>query len=376
MLAFARARALSQARAVWQWWNYLEGSVASSKRALRINMDETSISLDQGDVRGVIFCSKQRRRGGQAPVRRIGRAKRRTCLTHIAFICDEPEIQARLPQIVVGNLATFLVRDWAAIVDGEPANFYVVRQASAWNNAALLCRVIHVLGRILEPYLANWQPILLFDACRIHLAPSVWLACRAARIWPIVVPPRLTGALQPLDTHAFCGFKRALRQCHQNKQLRGATPNLGIISFLECLYEAAQLSLVSKRWATAFDEDGFGMRQAAVSRHARRELGFREGVGLGAPAGEPTEATLRLCFPRRMRAPVGGVAALVRRSLTDLTPRPPLALPPPPPLAPEAAAGSGGASSSSGVGPIAARTRAATKALASAAAGSHRSALV
>ena len=119
---------------MWQWVNFAASRVPPLKEPLRINMDETPVCLYQGDAKGTVMCSKKRQRGGGGPVQRVGRKKRRTCLTHIAFICDQPAVQVLLPQVLIGNYSTSLVRDFRdlALVNAErPRNVYLIRQNSA-----------------------------------------------------------------------------------------------------------------------------------------------------------------------------------------------------------------------------------------------------
>ena len=52
--------------AVWQWWSHARSKVPLGKEALRINMDETSVSLYQGAAKGTIIANK--RGGGGAGV--------------------------------------------------------------------------------------------------------------------------------------------------------------------------------------------------------------------------------------------------------------------------------------------------------------------
>ena len=76
---------IAKARAVWQWHNYyVLRKVPPGVSPIRINLDETSIKLFQGEGRGTILVDKSRPR----PRRRVPHAKRRCCLTHVAFICQ------------------------------------------------------------------------------------------------------------------------------------------------------------------------------------------------------------------------------------------------------------------------------------------------
>ena len=87
-----------QAFASWQWANYVFSQVPPGKRVLRVNFDETAICLFQGAGRGNVFLAKT-----DPAVQHVPLGKRRTFLTHVGFVCDDPIIQPLLPQVVVGN---------------------------------------------------------------------------------------------------------------------------------------------------------------------------------------------------------------------------------------------------------------------------------
>ena len=104
-----------QAAVVWQWFNFLKGQVPGGKAVLRLNVDETSVCLFQGGGKGTVIAGKRKIRdrapdGASAsvePVQKVTRTTRRTCMTHVAFVCDRPDIQPLLPQVVIGNERTF-----------------------------------------------------------------------------------------------------------------------------------------------------------------------------------------------------------------------------------------------------------------------------
>ena len=123
--------ARAQANAFWQWWNFAESRAPAGRTPLRINVDETSVCLVLGVARGNIFFRKRRSPPTEEPVQRAKRSKRRTCLTHVAFVCDRTDLQPLLPQVLIGNCATFLQRDWAALTAACPANVHLIRQKGA-----------------------------------------------------------------------------------------------------------------------------------------------------------------------------------------------------------------------------------------------------
>ena len=114
-----------QAWATWQWYNFAAQRVPEGKAVLRINVDETSVCLYQGDQKGTIFFNPRKRPRSAEPVQRAGKAQKRTCLTHIAFICDRPDVQPVLPQVIVGNCATFKAGQWQELL--------AVCPGSVWN---------------------------------------------------------------------------------------------------------------------------------------------------------------------------------------------------------------------------------------------------
>ena len=291
----------NQAHAVWQWYNCCAARVPRGKQPLRINLDETSVCLFQGGGKGTVALNKRRGNPSEEPHERASRAKRRCCLTHVAFICEKPDIQPLLPQVIVGNPATFLVRDFAALQAAAPLNVHLVRQKSAWNNKELMARIITMLGIALREHLAEWQPILLLDCSRVHLHPIVFNRCLANNIWPIIVPAKLTWLLQPCDTHAFLRFKIYLRKAYQAARARAVSQELNVAEFLACMYSAIRFVLQGTVWDTAFDADGFGHGQQRLSNLVLRNLNISDPLHL--PDSLPTDELLRECFPRGARVP-------------------------------------------------------------------------
>ena len=79
---------MSKAYSVWQWFNYYSKGVPDGRRLLRLNMDETSVCLFQGEGKGDVFLAKQHR------VRQNVKAGDcRKYFTHVAFICDDVAIK-------------------------------------------------------------------------------------------------------------------------------------------------------------------------------------------------------------------------------------------------------------------------------------------
>jgi len=265
------------------------------------------VCLFQGTGKGTVFHSKKR--GGPEPTQPASRKRRRTCLTHVAIICDNPRLQPLLPQYIIGNHNTFLQRDWSGLLAGAPGNVVLVRQQSAWNNIKLFVQILQRLGTILRPYLVSCQPVVFFDASPLHCAKAIFQACLKSHLWVVLVPARLTWLLQPCDTHAFQRYKLILRNIYQAKRARSEGGELSTSEFLECMYAAIRVVLQGGRWNVAFDRDGFGQSQAELSTYVREQLQLE--AGFVASASRPSEGQLRLCFPQRAKVHVPSVLPVV-----------------------------------------------------------------
>ena len=52
-------------------------------------------------------------------------------------------------------------------------NVFVKRKSSAWTDQEEHQVIIKIIGRVLEPYLEQYQAILIFDALKAHLVADV-----------------------------------------------------------------------------------------------------------------------------------------------------------------------------------------------------------
>lgn len=281
-----------EAFAVWRWWNYCAMRVPADRVILRVNLDETAVCLYQGGAKGNIFIGKRE----QLP-ERASLSQRRTYMTHVAIICDVPEVQPLLPQYIICNESTLPARSLVALKSGCPQNVVVVRQKSAWTNGFLFAKIIRALGKALLPVMDTYQAVLLLDTARAHLSHHVFSACHAVRLWPVVVPPKTTWLLQPLDACVFASYKRVLRAEYMAARAGTGDGVLTIGRFLPCVYKAISGVLESNDWANAFQHCGFTLRQEGVSDRVLEHIGVSTKPDV--ECGRPGVEEVQLCFPRR-----------------------------------------------------------------------------
>ena len=262
-----------------------------------MNLDETSVCLFQGTSKGNVFIQKPCHLVQQVPF-----WKRRCCMTHVAVVCDRAEVQAVLPQVVIGNHVAFLQRDVPALRAGCPPNVILLRGRSAWNDQVSCCYIIRRIGMALAPFLHRFQPVLLLDASRVHCSRRVLRACKRAGISVVLIPAQMTGLLQPLDTHGFQRYKKYLREQYQLAKIRLASSDLAITDFLTCMYDAINVVLGGIDWSIAFDRDGYSAGQQGLSTRVTERLSIAP--PLAVPSTRPSDSELALCFPRRTVVPV------------------------------------------------------------------------
>ena len=120
--------ASTQARVAWQWFNYYESKISTGKRMIRMNLDETPICMYMGGSNGCVARKLDTQARRTEPRETVERRMKRTYMTHVALLCDEPRLQPVLPQVLVGNPTVFRQRDMIALRSIVPSSVFLVRQ--------------------------------------------------------------------------------------------------------------------------------------------------------------------------------------------------------------------------------------------------------
>ena len=277
-------------------------------------MDETCIRCYETPDRGNVFNSSQGARNA-CLLQRQAAKKRKVCMTLVAFVCNDMDVQAHLPQVLIGNERTFLVRDVKKIVEacggsvaivrfiGAVLFFYALhetlrRQCSGWTNAKLCSFIIARLAAVLQAHAGDSQCVLFLDALRAHLAIPVMDMCARANILPIVIPAGCTDILQPLDTHVFSAFKARLRELYAEAR-RELNDDVSMPGFVRCVAGAVRDILCGRDWSHAFADNGFDASQGGASKRFTNV--FLDGDGK-VDASPITLTQLELCLPLRSNA--------------------------------------------------------------------------
>ena len=322
---------------MWQWCNWLaEEARLAGKLLLLLNLDETSIPLAFTHAEGNVMLRNSTKRWTRSPRQPTTRPVSRSFFTYVALICNVPEIQPLLPQILLVSSHLLSHQNNAIIQDELPQNVYVKRLTSGWNTTKGMTDIIRLLCNILQPFMEQYQPVLMFDAVPLHLADEVFAELANVAFWHAVIPARMTWLLQPLDTHAFVKFKRFLKTRFQDGGPYNAGGNL-TLRMMRLVISAIRQVLEARRWDAAFANDGLAGDQDTVSSYIQHQLEYEQLPAY--PPLRPSEESLRLCWPRNktVHAPIV-LAALppdLAAPAAALAAVPPLLALPPPQEAPQ-----------------------------------------
>jgi hypothetical protein len=258
-----------------------------------LNMDETRIQRSWGKAVGYI-SPKQLWLTSLRPRRPLRHVHSREAMTLVATVAHCPEIQAKLPQICLGNMRTLSAKRCAS--KGGRVEFW--RGRTAWNSAETVCAYLDRLATVFaSAQFRHMQPILLLDCAPCHVATKVAIAAWKLGIWLVMVPAKCTQFVQPLDTHGFSAYKSYLYRLLQQKSDGG---EMGAETWLSCVAESADQFFRGRKWLSAFQETGVlkgGSRLTPVLRYLKVDR--RECVPVPLPSREDIAAV----YPARSSVP-------------------------------------------------------------------------
>jgi len=302
-----------------------------------VNMDETSVRFFHGGNKGHVVLGPGRVRNDALPTERATQVQLRGALTLVTFLCNRSDLQPLMPQVVICSKQLLSVRDLASIRPTLPRNVFVIRRSSGWVTSSTFVEIIKLFVEVKELCLdPGLQVIFCFDCCKSHLTSDAWDLLNRDGLHAFMIAAKMTWLLQPLDTHVFLVFKRAMKQLYQDLQMESGDANVSMPQLVHLICLAVRKVLQGRTWAHAFLQDGFGPDQGQVSGFILRQLDLDSPPPLSV---EPlSDVELAAVLPSNVS--VGNVRP-------HLLPMPPL----PPPLAAPPNAGPSGSSGLVAAGP-------------------------
>ena len=297
-----------QAIASWQWYNWTVDRVPPGITPLRINFDETSCRLFYEAAPGILGSEPLATAAKKGYItQQVTRHQKRGALSLLALICDDTTVQATLPQVIIGNEHCLPERARRELVsDGVlMKNVKLLRKQSAWVTDTVLSEVVAIWGDALRASRLTHQPILLLDACPTHMGPRFLAACVRWNIWLVFVPAKTTWLIQPADTHCFASFKKYLRECFEDSLLSHENATVDIKSVIMHLDKTIRKVMQGKRWAPAFDANGWSKGQHQVRQKILDMLQCNSVTGLSSAL--PTLQQFQKIFPLGRDIPLAGL---------------------------------------------------------------------
>ena len=311
-----------QATALWRWSNYLQHLDPPEKIRVLINVDETSVRLVPAEGKGHVSHRAYRLLCSGMPLgRNASLAAQRSAITHVTAICDHPEIQNRLPQVVLVGENQFTEGRANRLRSEAPGSVHLWRQKKAWMTTEVMVQYIHLLGGVLQKLQTTHRFILYLDALRAHVSPRVLRAASRANLWVCVIPAKMTWALQPCDTHVFASYKRLLGEEYQRRSGLTAAGDITWELLLKSLWHVVNTLVQVKDWSAAFDSVGLRGQQRALSDRTRRKLQYP----LEPPqvqASLPPLSDFEQIWPNGVRIPIHELFLPVERFLRGLLEEP------------------------------------------------------
>ena len=287
-----------------------------------INVDETSVRLVPAEGKGHVTNRAYRLLCSGVPLgRNASLAAQRSAITHVTAICDDTEVQKRLPQVVLVGRNQFTETRAYRLRSEAPESVHLWRQKTAWMTSELMVQYMVLLGGILREFQTTHRFILYLDALRAHVSPRVLRAASRANLWICVIPSKMTWALQPCDTHVFASYKRLLGEEYQRRSAETAAGDITWELLFQSLWHVVKTLVRGKNWTTAFNAVGIRGQQRALSDRTRRKLQFP----LEAPEEQsslPPLSDFEQIWPRGVRIPIHELFLPVERFLGRFLPSP------------------------------------------------------
>ena len=305
-----------QARAVWQWSNFLHKQIEVRRSPLRINMDETGVCLHQASRAGLVTSTARRlRRMPRSLARQATRQQMRTMISLIAFVCDDAALQKKLPQILVVRATSTNARDVAQMRAALPPNVSLWIETRAWTTSDVMVRAARTLHVALQEHLSGRQVILSSDVFRAHMTKDVWRIMANLNFLYFLIPAKMTWVLQPCDTHVFATLKRNLADALQKEVVKEIAGKVTMMTLMKALGETIETVLRGRSWSKAFQDIGLVGHQGTVSASVLAKLQF-DVVPL-VDNSLPTLRQLKDIWPANSDIPIdhvfAGVVKLMRQ---------------------------------------------------------------
>jgi len=306
-----------KAKAFWRWSNFLHSRVPVGETAAVVNIDETSIRLYQNSGPGfIVDIARRQKRSNKSLCRDVTKGQLRGSFTLIAMVTSYLPLQKHLPQMAFINAAHIGSDDFDNIVKDMLPTVHVYRVKNSWTTVEKMKQMLGLLKSVVKEKTPQVRILLCADTYKAHISTAIFMCAAKHGIFYFTVPPKMTWALQPCDTHVFATFKHHLAVASQKMTLETCGGKLTVTNLLKALNLTVNCVLNEKDWSKAFADVGLTDEQTRVSKSLLEILGFDVPPTIAKLI--PTLPELQACFPKGWDIAIGWVfAATVQAAKTE-----------------------------------------------------------
>ena len=280
-----------------------------------LNLDETPLRLLPRKPNGALTRNARcRLRSGLAVRHSASKREERGSLTQVVIVADDDEVQRALPTVILGSERLLSRARWHRLKGRLPSSVKLWREGRGWITARSMCAVIRCMAQALQPFRSSCRFVLSADAYRAHLSPSVWAAAKRAGIGYMIIPAKMTWALQVCDSHVFSPYKATISAEHQKRVCLADSHPHGEERWdvlMEAVVSAWEGRVQRRSWRSAFASTGNHAGLRGVSQRLLSALEFEQIPGA---AEFPELADFSEIFPTRADIPLESIFGVLWES--------------------------------------------------------------
>ncbi len=258
-------------RVFYQWIEFAEARVPPNRRLVFVNFDESSVPFAFPGVRGYIAPrSEAEPLSLGSRTERLASNSDRGSYTFLGFISNCPEIQQRLPRILIGKHTRLSRRLMRGAADQTVNGMEVWARPSSWVTQSLMFDILRRLFVSWMDIQHEIYPIVILDCAPQHISSEIVNFAHGLGMDLVFVPGRLTFLLQPLDVVVFQLLKRELREAWVYERSTHEAGHVDVLSHLRVVAQCTERVLSSRSWQSAFDMTGITSGRRRLNSTLRR----------------------------------------------------------------------------------------------------------
>ena len=258
------------------WTSWLLGTAIATANVVILCMDETCVELHPHGHKGNVALLVNKDRSAWSENLELGKTKEN--ITLIGTVCNDPELQKFLPQILLPKGRKDKdTGNWISIwpVTGmpePPANVKIWKDTSGWNTAVMMMRYMKTMKAAIHLHRPGAVIVLAMDPHPTHMTKKVLQYSARHFGHTILFPGQLGYLFDILDTKVYNQFKEKLIMKNAAAKVESATGTITKGKFAQLLYDTIEESLVQTNYAAEFPRHGLASNALSLRDPLKQKL--------------------------------------------------------------------------------------------------------